>query len=136
MSTLTYAQNAAAYRKTAVTTTSKERLVPLLYEHMLINLKRLDRQIRAKDFEGKAESCGKATEIVYELLSALDFDNGGDIAARLASLYTYFLQEIRSVSRSLDLGRLGQLVEMIEDLHETWIEAVHLVEDGVDGSPV
>ena len=40
------------------------------------------------------------------------------------------------MSRSLDLGRLGQLVEMIEDLHETWIEAVHLVEDGVDGSPV
>ena len=133
MTTLTYARNASAYRKTAVTTTSKERLVPLLYEHLLINLKRMDRQIRARDFEGKAESSGKASEIVYELLSALDFDNGGEIAPRLASLYSYFLQELRTVSRTMDVGRLGQMVEMIEELHETWVEAARLVEDGEAG---
>lgn len=107
--------------------------MPLLYEHLLINLKRMDRQIRARDFEGKAESSGKASEIVYELLSALDFDNGGDIAPRLASLYSYFLQELRTVSRTMDVGRLGQMVEMIEELHETWVEAARLVEDGGAG---
>ena len=128
MSTLTYSRNAAAYRQTAVTTTSKERLVPLLYEHLLINLKRADRQIRAKDLEGKAESLGRASEIVYELLSALDFDQGGEIATRLASLYAYFLQELRAVSRKLDVARLGQMTEMIEELHETWQEAARIVE--------
>ena len=132
MSTLTYSRNAAAYRKTAVTTSSKERLVPLLYEHLLINLKRADRQIRAQDLEGKGESLGRATEIVYELLSALDFDQGGEIANRLASLYAYFLQELRTVSRKLDVARLGQMVEMIEELHETWLEAARIVEANPD----
>ena len=128
MSTLTYAKNAQAYRRTTVNSTSRERLVPLLYEHLLINLKRADRQIRSKDLEGKAESLGKASEIVYELLSALDFDQGGEIAGRLASLYSYFLQEIRTVSRKMDVARLGQMVEMIEELHEPWVEAARIVE--------
>lgn len=135
MSTLTYSRNAAAYRKTSVTTTSKERLVPLLYEHLLINLKRADRQIRARDLEGKAESLGRATEIVYELLSALDFERGGEIAHRLASLYAYFLKEIRSVSVKLDVARLGQMTEMIEELHETWREAARIVESNGGAAP-
>ncbi len=135
MTTLTYAKNAQAYRRTTVNSTSKEGLVPLLYEHLLINLKRADRQIRARDLEGKAESLGKAAEIVYELMSSLDFDRGGDIANRLASLYAYFLQEIRTVSRKLDVARLGQMSEMIEELHESWVEAARIVEQGGGTEP-
>ena len=134
MSTTTYSRNAAAYRETAVNSTSQERLVPLLYEHLVVNLKRADRQIRGKDLEGKAESLGRASEIVYELLSALDFDRGGEIAHRLSSLYAYFLQEIRTVSTKLDVARLAQMTEMIEELHETWLEAARIVESGSRGA--
>ncbi|MDH5588717.1 MAG: flagellar export chaperone FliS [Gemmatimonadota bacterium] len=118
------------YREMTVMGSSPERLIPLMYKHLLVNLKKASRQIEAKDIEGKAESLGKAGEIVYELMAALDFDQGGEITVRLASLYAYWIKEINAASRALDAARLGPLAEMVGELHESWEEAVRLVESG------
>lgn len=123
----------AAYRENAVMAASPEQLVVLLYEHLIINLKRADRQIRARDIAGKAESLTKANDIVLELLASLDFEKGGEIAQRLASLYGFFTQEISQVSRTLDTARIGQIVEMAEELHESWAQAARTVETGKTG---
>lgn len=117
-----------AYRQNSVLSTSPEQLVVLLYEHLIINLKKADRQIRTKDFQGKAESLTRANDIVLELLASLDFEKGGEISSRLASLYDFFTKEIARVSRTLDTARLGQLVDMAQELHQSWVEAARIVE--------
>jgi len=114
----------ATYRESSVMGMSQKQLIPLLYEHLLVGLKRASKQIRERDVEGKAVSVEKATGILYELLASLDFDQGGEIAGRLASLYTYFLKEITEASRSLDADRLDPLVDMISSLYEAWLEVV------------
>lgn len=118
----------AAYQRNAVLSASPEQLVVLLYKHLIINLKKADRQIRAKDYAGKADSLTKANDIVLELLASLDFEKGGAIASRLASLYGFFSQEILAVGRNLDTARIAQLVEMAEELHESWSEAARQLE--------
>ena len=62
------------YRATEVLSLSKEDLILVLYEHLMINLKRGSQQIRAKDIEGKSQSLTRASSIVYELLASLDFE--------------------------------------------------------------
>lgn len=128
MMTYSGPQGARAYRENAVLSASPEQLVVLLYEHLIINLKKAARHIQARDFEGKAESLSRANDIVLELLSSLDFEKGGEISSRLASLYGFFNREIATVGRTLDTARIAQLVEMAEELRGSWAEAARLME--------
>lgn len=120
---MSYHTNVNAYRQNSVLSSSREELVPLMYEHLLVGLRRASKQIEDRDIEGKAASVEKVTGILYELLGSLDFDAGGEIAPRLASLYGYFLKEVHEASRSLEAQRLDPLIEMVSTLHEAWVEA-------------
>ncbi len=123
-------QRQTAYQDNEVLGASRERLVPMLYEGLLKNLRKAGKQIGVGDLEGKSESLQKASAIVYELLSSLDFDAGGELASRLAGLYGYFAREIMEVGRTLDRIRLDGLVEMIDGLHQAWDEAAKKVAAG------
>lgn len=120
-------QRPTAYRDNEVLSASSERLIPLLYQGLLKNLRRAGMQIGSGDLEGKSESLQKASAIVYELLGSLDFDAGGEIASRLAGLYAFFLREIVEAGRSLDRKRLDTLGEMIGNLHDAWDQAAQQV---------
>jgi flagellar protein FliS len=124
---MSYGSRAAQYLDSDIMSRPKEWLVPLLYEHLLARLRRAEVQIGARDFEGKAESLSKATEIVFELAGTLDHEHGGELAAHLSSLYAYFAGEILAVSRSLDCVRLQRLVTLVSELHEAWAAAAEQV---------
>ena len=119
-----------AYQENAILSTSPERLVPLLYDHLLINIKRGGMFIRRGDIEGKYKTLRKASDIVSELLSTLDFDVGGELASRLGSLYGFWGKEISSAGRLLDEARLDRVAEMVSSLRESWQEAARIVESG------
>lgn len=118
----------AAYREAEILGTSREQLVPLLYRHLLVNLKKAGKQIADGDIEGKARSLSRANEIVFELLSSLDREQSGELGQRLAALYAWFSDEIREAGRTLDRGRLDRLVDLVDGLHEAWAEAARIVE--------
>lgn len=99
---------------------SPEQLVPMLYERLLVHLRRAEAQITAGDIVGKGESLKHASEIVFELLSNLNFEAGGELASRLAALYAFFANELTDIGRTMDAGRLGRVVEMVGSLHEAW----------------
>jgi len=124
---------AAAYRETQVMSSSPEQLVPLLYERLLVYLRRAEKQIEAKEIAGKAESLNKASEIVFELLSNLNFDEGGELASRLAALYAFFINEINESGRKMDAPRLARLTEMVNSLHQAWEDAVNSPGTSLDG---
>ena len=74
-----------AYRTTAIVGSSQQRLVQLLYEGLVKNLQRGAVQMRERDIEGKCQSLQKASDIVFELLSSLDFEAGGAYQGLLRS---------------------------------------------------
>lgn len=120
-------QTSNRYLEADIMSRPKEWLVPLLYEHLLTSLRRAAVQIHAGELEGKAHNLGKASAIVAELLGSLDREQGGEIAANLSSLYTYFMLEIMNVGRTLDLEVLQRLIAMIDELHDAWVQAAELV---------
>jgi flagellar secretion chaperone FliS len=123
-----YERRRTAYRDTEVLSSSAERLIPLMYEKLLVSLKRGAVCMRAGDIAGKHENLQRAQDLVYELLSSLDFDHGGEIATRLASLYAFWAREISQAGHSLQAGRLDKVADMVASLHESWVEAVRAVE--------
>src|SRR5690606_24676292 len=80
-------------------------------------------QIEAGDIEGKSASLDRASGIVFELLAALDFEAGGDLASRLAALYSFFATEISAAGRTLERERLERVVNMVSSLQEAWRQA-------------
>lgn len=118
-----YSAYTSKYLENDVISRSKEWLVPLLYEHLLAQLRRAHAQIEQRDFEGKAASLEKASAIVIELMGSLDREKGGDLAQRLAALYAYFGIEILAVGMTLDTRRLTKIMEMASSLHESWVIA-------------
>jgi flagellar protein FliS len=114
---------ATAYQEAKVMSSSREQLVVLLYEHLLANLRRAAVQIERKDIEGRWKSLERASDIVFELLSSLDMEAGGELASRLAALYGYFISEISAVGRTLDAGRLESLTALVSTLHKSWSQA-------------
>jgi len=118
----------SAYRDTEILSSSAERLVPVLYEHLLVSLKRGAMQVRDRDIAGKAESLTRAQDIVAELMASLDFEAGGDLAGALAALYGYWMKEILAAGRDLDAARLDQVGTMVASLHAAWDEAARTAE--------
>jgi flagellar protein FliS len=118
----------AAYRQNKVLGSNPRQLVVLLYEHLLARLRRAADQIRSHDVEGRVASLGRASDIVAELLSTLDFEAGGELASRLAALYAYFLGEIGALSRHPDADRLEHVTSLVASLHESWVSAARSAE--------
>ncbi len=134
MSYTNQAAHAARYKEAAILGSSPERLVLLLYEHLLVSLRRAALQIQSRNIEGKAQSLEKASDIVFELLASLDFEAGGELASRLAALYGWFITEIGEVSRTLDRERLERLISIVGTLHEAWIGAAEQLKNGGGGA--
>jgi flagellar protein FliS len=85
-------------------------------------------EIGGKKEPGKIEKIGKAIvktqEIISELMVSLDFEQGGDIAVNLFSLYTWFNRELMEANISQDAKRISIVRNNIDDLRNAWQEIV------------
>ena len=77
---------AKAYHKTAVETASKEKILLMLYESCIRNLKKCQAAMETKNWAEKGASLGKAQDIVNELSNTLNHEVGGQIADQLGAL--------------------------------------------------
>jgi flagellar protein FliS len=119
MSYSNYAHAATAYREREVLTASPARLVVLVYDHVLANLKRARVAREAKKIDISLEAMNKAREGIAELLVTLDVERGGAIARNLQSLYTFMLTELVDGAR-IDARRLERITVMVSDLREAF----------------
>lgn len=120
----------SANQRDEVRGSSAARVVPVLYEHLLVSLKRATVHLRKGDIEGKFDSLAKASDIVSELLASVDFDAGGRLATRMAALYGFWLNEISTAGRTLDANRVQRVADMVASLLESWQQAAGVVQPG------
>ena len=122
-------QAAAAYKETSVKTASPGSLILMLYTEGIkeINLaisKMRVPKIPAKDIEAINNHIIKAQEIITELMAALDMDIGGEIAANLLSIYSYFNQQLLTANLKKDYKPLLDVSSMMQELHGVWKQII------------
>lgn len=115
-------RGAALYQNSRVVGARPETLVVLLYERLMADLRGAAEAIAAGEYEVKARQIDHALEILFELLGTLDHDSGGEVAGRLATLYSYFIAELTTVGRSLEIPRLERVIAMIDGLYQSWCD--------------
>jgi flagellar protein FliS len=79
---------------------------------------------RPNKIEGISKSILKTQEIITELMVSLDFEQGGEIAKNLFSLYTWFNQELLAANISQDPQRIATVRNMLNDLRSAWSEII------------
>jgi flagellar protein FliS len=127
---LAYKNALSTYKETRIKTASQGQLIIMLYDEAIKNLdKGLDllqsNQAGKKD-PGKIEQIGKTMlktqEIVTELMVSLDFEQGGEIARNLFSLYTWFNRELLEANIKQDIQRITIVRNMLNELRSAWHE--------------
>jgi len=129
---LAYTNAISSYRETRVKTASQGQLIIMLYEEAVKHLDRglelLSLNIGGKKNPGNIEKISKsilkAQEIITELTVSLDFDQGGEIAKNLFSLYTWFNRELLEANIQQNSSRITVVRNQINDLKVAWAEIV------------
>tara|TARA_R110000851_G_scaffold154284_1_gene296483 strand:- start:15 stop:413 length:399 start_codon:yes stop_codon:yes gene_type:complete len=96
------------------------KLIQLLYNGAIERINMAKSRIQAKDYGGKAQLINKAIEIIGGLRSFLDFEQGGDLAARLEALYDYMERTLLQASAKNDLAKLDEVLTLLRSVKEGW----------------
>ena len=127
---MAYNNAVSTYRETKVKTASQGQLIIMLYDEAVkqldkgLELLSLDKGGRRNpaNIEKISKAILKAEEIVTELTVSLDFEQGGEIAKNLFSLYTWFNKELLESNISHDMRRITQVRNQLSELRSAWAE--------------
>ncbi|WP_428775189.1 flagellar export chaperone FliS [Vibrio sp.] len=97
------------------------QLVVMLIDGLLDELTRIRGHIEAKRLEHKGLGINKCMNILVGLDSALDLDNGGEIADNLHQLYDYCQLELYQASVQNQTERLDNVEQVMSNIREGWL---------------
>lgn len=101
---------------------SPYQLVMMLFNGLMDELVRAKSHISARRFDRKARSINKCIDILNALTSALDFEQGGDVALNLARLYDYCVYRLYDASDKLSVAQIDEVENILTNIREGWSE--------------
>ncbi|HLI26409.1 MAG TPA: flagellar export chaperone FliS [Chloroflexota bacterium] len=108
------------YRATVVETATPAQLVALLYQGVVRFTQRGLLALERRDLAAAHEAFVRAQAIVLELTSNLDFEQGGEIARNLASLYAFAYQRLLAANCRKEAAPAEQVVALFRTLLPAW----------------
>lgn len=121
------AKQAVRYREAEVASASPGQLVVIIYDHLLVNLRRARLLLGPGELSARSDALERARAALTELLVTLDRERGGEIAARLASLYTFMLAELSVLGVKPQAERLDAIVAIASELRGAFDTAAKVV---------
>jgi flagellar protein FliS len=119
------------YRASSARADSGVGLVILLYEQLVQDLRRAAAAIDSADVEARTLELGHAIEVVGQLQSRLDMQNGGEVAQNLDRFYGSILSGILDAQTKASKAVVLRLVENVLSVREAWLQ----VERASAGAP-
>ena len=108
------------YKYNQISTSSQGKLILMMYEgavkFTMMALKSMDEG----DIAGKATYIRKTHDIVNELSVSLDLKKGGEVTARLETLYQFILRQLTLANIKPDRKALESILKVLEPLQEAW----------------
>ena len=125
-----YREASSSYKETRIKTAGQGQLIVMMYDGAIKHLTRAIELLNENQGEKKdpasiemiSKAIMKTEEIITEFMISLDFDQGGEIAKNLFSLYTWFNRELLEANISQDVQRIVNVKNMLSELRNTWSE--------------
>jgi flagellar protein FliS len=120
-----YATQAARYREAELSSASPGQLVVMLFDKILLTLRRARLAAEARQIEDRVEQLLKANEMITELRISLDFEQGGAISQNLDALYAFSLRQLFEASRSGDVTKIDGVSRIMGELRDAFAQVVN-----------
>lgn len=117
---VSYASQASQYQEVAVRSASPGQLVVMVYDHLLLNLRRARLAVEQGNAELRATALDRARAALGELLATLDMERGGEIAGQLNGVYAFLLGELTDFARRPSVARLDRVIGMVDELRSAF----------------
>lgn len=115
-----------AYKETGTSTAimdaTPHQLTALLFKALLDKLAIAEGAISRGDVPARCDAISKATNIVMELKSTLDLENGGDVANELDRLYEFSVSELLDANSQKSIDKIRSVRAVISQINEAWIQ--------------
>lgn len=115
----------AKYKKTQVTTASKEKVLLMLYEGAIRFTKHAKVAISEKKIAEKGKYISKTTAILSELMATLDFKQGGQLAVDLENLYVFMIDKLIEANIKNSMEDLDAVEEILMTLYSAWKDVIN-----------
>ena len=106
--------------QTSITDADPHKLIQLLYNGALERINMAKARMQVKDFEGKGRLISKAIEIIGGLRGFLDFEKGGDLSARLESIYDYMERTLFEANAQNNIAKLDEVADLLRSIKDGW----------------
>jgi flagellar protein FliS len=115
-----YAGANRAYTESSILTAPPERLVVMLYDGAIRFLKQAAAAERNGHHQLFLERLRRGEAIIDELNVTLDMAQGGEVAARLRSIYLFCKRHLVEAHLKRDASHVDEVVRLLSDLRESW----------------
>lgn len=112
----------SAYRKELGQSAPPIRLVVLLYEQLVEDLRRAAAAIDGKDIEGRTHHLSHALAVIGQLDGSLNMQAGQEVARNLSDYYGVLRAGALQVQLHPDRRVLDKYISQLLSLREAWIE--------------
>jgi flagellar secretion chaperone FliS len=109
-----------AYRSSSVLTAPPEQLVVMLYDGARRFLHQAAVAMRERQIPLAHAKLTRAEDILRHLRSTLDHAQGGEIAERLRSIYTFCLGHCSRARVNQDPAKLEEVSSLLAGLRDSW----------------
>ena len=112
---------------TGVSGADSIQLIQMLFDGLIDSLSTARGHIERRALEEKSKALTRASRILVGLQGALDFEQGGDLAANLNELYGYAIRRLLHVNIHNDLEALQEVHGLMSEVREAWRAVPSLV---------
>jgi flagellar secretion chaperone FliS len=118
---------ASTYRQvgleTSTSSASPHKLIDMLFDGFNEAVSRARGALLARQIEAKGRAISHAARIVEEgLKSALNLEEGGEIAAELNALYAYIAMRLTHANLHNDIEALEECARLMQPVRTAWAE--------------
>lgn len=115
-----YQGKAGQYKRLNIETAGKLDLILMCYEKSIEMLRHARAHLEGKEYEKKAGKLQKAIDIIHQLQACLNFEQGGQIARNLDSIYNYLVRRLLDGDLKKDAGAYDEVIGILSELKEAW----------------
>ena len=112
------------YAETEIQTSSQGDLIVMLYQGCIKFLRLAKKSIEEENIHNTNEYMIRSQDIIMELLTTLNTEQGGEIATNLSALYEYLYRRMIKANMEKDTEIIDEVENIMLELLEAWQEAV------------
>lgn len=113
-------------RRDAILSATPAQLVTMLYDRLLLDLRRAENAQAAANWSMASENLLHAQAIIAELTASLD-TKAWDGADNLLGIYNYASSALVSANMHRSVDRTREAIRLLEPLQQTWHEAAAMI---------